>query len=174
MRRHNGFTFAEIMVAVLVVSVLAIPLSYLVTSTRTDTSKAINYLRAMELANEVIEWANVVPFDKIKTLENAGGSLVEDMGGNLQSVKLPVTANGMWAGLATQIQYSEQYPTAFFYRQITVGSITQSVPWRDYVAKVTVTVSWNEGKKPDVLDTPDRMRKITLYALVFNDRRLDY
>jgi len=162
------------MVAILVAAVLAVPLFYLVTSTRTDTSKAINYLRAMELANEAIEWANVIPFHKIKELEGTGGSLVEDLGGNFVPVKLAVVNNGMWAGLAPQIQYSDQYPTAFFHREIIVGSITQSVPWRDAMAKVTVTVSWNEGKKPDILDSTDRMRKITLYALIFNDRKLDY
>ena len=172
--RRRGFSFAEIIVAIMVVTMLAVPLFYLVTSTRTDTSKAINYLRAMELANEIIEWANVIPFNKIMTLENAGGTLVEDLGGTMSSVKIPVQNNGMWSNLATELQYSNQYPVAFFYRTIDVSSITENVPWRDYVAKVTVTVSWNEGKKPDVLDSPDRMRKITLYSLVFNDRRLDY
>lgn len=174
MRRRTAFTFAEIIVAILVVTVLAVPLFYLVTSTRTDTSKAINYLRAMELANEVIEWANVIPFAEISKLAQMGGSLVEDVGGTLKSVPVPLKANSMWSGLATQIQYSDQYPTAFFYRSITVASITHNVPWRDYVAQITVTVAWNEGKKPDNVNDQERMRKITLYALVFNDRKLDY
>lgn len=178
-RRAIGFV--EIMVAILIAAACGVPIYLSVTSSRTETSKAINYLRAMELANEVIEWANVTPFDKLTDamLSAHTQSLVVPQGTMLcpESIKTVDPENAQWKtdGLtATAISYPEQYNKAFYFRSVSILPI--DVPGliaSDLLKQVTVEVSWNEGKTPANPNVGnDRMRKVTLSTLIYNDEKI--
>ena len=178
-RSVRGFTFAEIVVAVAIVTIVAVPVYYLLTNTKVGTAKAINYLRAMELANEVIEWANITPYEKlwdgIKSpfAQGYSDSLVV-AGTTPKATAIQVSANTGWKDLATKLEYSEQYNSAFFYRKVEIKPVA-GVPYQGYLLEVTVTVSWNEGKAPAIITDPaDRMRKITLSCLLMHERKMDY
>ncbi|MGM0598482.1 MAG: type IV pilus modification PilV family protein, partial [Candidatus Rifleibacteriota bacterium] len=62
---NGGFGFVEVLIAILIISACAVPIIYMVTSARGDTTRAINYLRAVELANEAIEWVSSARYDQI-------------------------------------------------------------------------------------------------------------
>jgi len=66
--KHKNYklaiSFPEILVAVLVFSILAFPIYSFLIQTRKDTLKTINYLRAMELAQEGLDWVKITPIKK--------------------------------------------------------------------------------------------------------------
>lgn len=173
---RGGFGFVEIAVAAVVIGVCAIPILWLVSSSRVETSKAINYLRAMELANETIEWATIIPFQ-----DKAGNDLARLANGYSESLfnnrLIRVGNNPAWTQvpLANDVAYSDQYDSAYFFREIRITDVPE-MSLRGFLKKITVTISWNEGKTPanPSATPPDRMRKITLSTLIFNDRKIDY
>lgn len=177
-----GLGLVEVLIAVLVVSACAVPVVYMVTSARTDTTKAINYLRAMELANEVIEWASVAKFNKVNAayFSAFAGPLAEESGTNLNPVPIAVTEpeNSVWSsdGLtANNLSYSEQYNNAFFYREIEIENVSDSYIRPDLIKKVTVTVKWSEGRRPANINLPDdRTRQVQLSVLILNDENLSF
>lgn len=175
-RGRRGFGFVEIAVAAVVIGVCAVPILWLVSSSRVETSKAINYLRAMELGNEAIEWATVIPFkDKAgNDLSRLSSAYTESLSNNRL---IRVGSNPAWTQvpLANDVAYSEQYEPAFFYREIKVTDVPE-MSLRGFLKKITVIISWNEGKVPanPSVNPGDRMRKITLSTLVFNDRKVEY
>ncbi len=173
--KKTGFGLFEIVVAITVGVIAAVPLLWMVSSTRMETTKAINYLRALELANEVIDLANVVPFDKI---EGATGVY----NGILNSAGIPVKQlpNGHeWTTFVSDqnILYPDQYGIAYFYRDIKVEPITTR-DYKRFLKKVKVSVEWNEARIPpnpnDNQGQNARMRKIILETLVFNDMEPEY
>ena len=174
--KRNGFGFVEIAVACVVIGVCAVPILWLVSSSRVETSKAINYLRAMELANETIEWASVIPFQSKdgKNLAVLANGYTESLFNNRL---IRVGDNPAWAQvpLANDVMYSDQYDAAYFFREIRITDVPE-MSLRGFLKKVTVTISWNEGKIPanPSASPPDRMRKITLSTLIFNDRKVEY
>ena len=178
-RRAMGFV--EVLIAVLVVSACAVPVIYMVTSSRTDTSKAIHYLRAVELANEVIEWASVAEFSQIdeSTLSAFCGSMVEESG-TLAPVKVAVGSpshpNWNKDGLmAESLQYSEQYNNAWFFREVEVSEVNDSYLLSGLLKKVTVRVKWSEAHRPANINLPDdRNRQVELSVLLLNDKNLAY
>jgi len=175
MPRFEGFGLTEIVVAVTIGVACAIPLIWMVSSTRMETSKAINYLRAMELANEVLDLANVVPFDKIEGTMGVYNGRLLDTG--IPVLQLP--SGHDWSSFvqSSNIPYSPDYGNAFFFRDIEVEPITGKDYGR-FLKRVRVTVSWNEAKTPPNPDVntgdSQRMRKITLETLVFNDADPEY
>ena len=178
---RRAFTFTEVLIALLVVLACGVPIFYMVTSTRTDTSKAINYLRAMELANEAIEWANASEFSKLESmLPNTGGTLVTQSGSGFQAEKVALVApaNAQWTSdglVANDIRYSEQYNNAFFFRTIEVTPDPVASVKAGSMVKVTVTVEWCEGRKPaNPSVRADRMRSIQLETFVLNERDVAY
>ena len=180
-RYGRGLSFIEVLIAVLVVSACAIPIIYMVTSTRTDTSKAINYLRAVELANEALEWASVAKFSQIDSfVSGLNGPISVDIGGNLQpiSIQTAAPANQVWADdglVSTNLSYSEQYNNAFFFREIEVEDVSDAMFADNLIKKVTVTVKWCEGYRPANPNLPDeRSRKVELAVLILNDENLSY
>ncbi|MBI3038111.1 hypothetical protein HYY75_03525 [bacterium] len=174
----SGFGFVEILIAIFIAAVCGVPVFYLVTSTRTETSKAINYLRALELANEGFEWANIIQFgDKTQTDEAKINNMLSQFNGSLYQNKVRVGSNNLWTSQNEDIPYSEQYNNAFFYRTISISKVENSgdVKYGDFLRKITVTVSWSEGKTPKNPDQPDeRSRILVLSGLLFNDQRLIY
>lgn len=177
-----GLGFVEIVIAVLVISACAVPVVYMVTSSRTDTTKAINYLRAVELANEVIEWASIAEFSKLdaSTFSAFTGSLVEESAGNVLPVSLAVASpdNPVWKAdnlMAGNLSYSEQYGHAYFFREVEITDVTDSYLQPDLLKKVTVRVKWSEAHRPANINLPDdRSRQVELSVLLLNDNTLRY
>ncbi len=174
-----GFSFVEITLAVVVACVCAVPILYLISSTRTDTSKAINYLRAMELSNEVIEWASIAPFTTL--FPQAGSGFVGLIEGKPEIKTIP---SQTWPSLMQQNithcvlhngqSFKEQYDKCFFRRDATVEDVGPLIgAAAGKLALVTVTTGWNEGREADDTDR-NRMRQITLSGVVFNDADPNY
>lgn len=174
--------FVEIMIAVLVVTASAIPVIYMVTSSRTETSKAINYLRAVELANEVLEWASLAEFSQLDetTFSAFCGSLAEESSGMLIPANLALVEpeNQVWKAdslMAGNLGYSEQYNNAFFYREVKITDVGDTYLQPDLLKKVTVTVKWSEAHRPANLNLPDdRTRQVELSVLLLNEKNLNY
>lgn len=181
-KRAAGMGFVEVLIAVLVISGCAIPVIYMVTSSRTDTSKAINYLRAVELANEAIEWASVSKFDDVveSTFSALAGPITEVSTTGLKAIDVAVgpPENTVWSadGLAAdKLTYSEQYNKAYFYRKIEIEDVSDSYVKPDLLKKVVVTVLWSEGYTPANPNLPDdRSRQVQLSVLISNDQNLQY
>jgi hypothetical protein len=182
LKQKRGLGFVEVIVAILIAAACAAPVIYMVTSSRTDTSKAINYLRAMELANEAIEWATISRFSSVNdsTFSALAGPITTDEGGGLRTADLALGSpdNTVWSedGLITnQLSYSQQYNNAFFYREIDIEDISDSHVNDGLLKKVTVTVKWSEGHRPANLNIPDdRSRQVQLSVLILNDQQLSY
>ncbi|HEY9070059.1 MAG TPA: hypothetical protein VIV61_07355 [Candidatus Ozemobacteraceae bacterium] len=183
MRDNTGFGFVEIIIATLIAAVCSIPIIMMVSNSRSDTSKAINYLRALELANEALEWASIATdtANLDMNLRSCGGSLIVDTGSGAPGaarVDAVDPLNGKWSadGLITKnIGYSEQYNTAFFLRNISVVPVTTGIG-AGHLSEVTVEVKWNEGKAPanPIDPSGDRMRRITLKTLIVHDNQIAY
>ena len=159
----RGFSLVEVLVAIVVAAVLSVPILILTTSSRTETCKAINYLRALEIAHETVEWISATPLTA-KAIEE-----LKACEGSLQSY--PTGANPLWPSLK-DITYPGQYSPAFFFRKIEIEPVSDSaVDYRDYLHKVVVTVLWSEGKTPVNSADADREKKIVLTTLVFDEGR---
>lgn len=178
----NGFSFVEVLVAVVIIAACAVPVVYMVTSARTDTSKAINYLRAMELANEVIEWAQISRFGMVDEGVFSGitGPVTLDDGGTLKAAKIAVGPSDYesWNTdnlIANELQYSEQYNNAFFYRNVKIEDITDSIISDNMLKKVVVTVKWCEGTRPPNPNIDEgRTRQVQLSVLLLNEHNPKY
>lgn len=179
---RNGISFVEVLIAVLIAAVSALPVVYMVTSSRTDTSKAINYLRAVELANEVIEWAQGVAFED---LESAGfstyvGTLADDSTGSITPMQVGAAApaNPNWTSgnfAPENLKYSEQYGNAFFFREVEFEDVPGSLNFSDgMLKKMTVRVKWNEGSAPASVYNSERDRQVELSVLLLNDSNMNY
>ena len=168
--QRRAFSFVEIIVALSVSIVFFGGLIYFASSTRVETSKAGNYLRALQIAQETIELIQSTPQSELTpaTLQMFEGSLIHAATGN--SVKIPMHASSVWQP-ATK-NYPEQYNNAWFYRKIRFETVS-SGPGARFLRKVAVDVYWNEGKTPDKIDSigaePDRMRKLSLATLLFDE-----
>ncbi|NLI79818.1 MAG: hypothetical protein GX442_25660 [Candidatus Riflebacteria bacterium] len=166
--RGRGVSLIEVVVGIGLAAICTIPILWLMTTTRTDTAKAVNYLRAVELAQEGMEWAAIgdvsTPTGRAQIC-GLSGSLVEAAGSGWRPVPVPATP----AGGAGPLVYSAQYNQAFFFRTITVEDPPDGLPQSPYLALVTVTVWWNEGRVPPVLESlggrPDRDRMVVLTRL---------
>ncbi|MBU1107454.1 MAG: hypothetical protein KKB51_12360 [Candidatus Riflebacteria bacterium] len=181
LKKTQGISFVEVMIAVLIVAVSAVPIFYMVTSSRTDTSKAINYLRAVELANEVIEWAQAVKFDDLNVITFGGVSGTIDDDSTVPVLPGPVRVvppeNTNWLGVpfvATDLMYSKQYSNAFFYREIEFEDVISPDFNDGMMKKMTVRVKWNEGVAPTSLYSSDRDRQVELSVLMLNDANMNY
>jgi hypothetical protein len=179
-KRALGLT--EIIIALAIVVAAGIPILRMVTKSRTETSSSVNYLRAMELADEAIEWASVSKFKDVDNLKSLSGTIIEVNGSNIEPVSINTSevTNEHWKGseiFEKDLKYSDQYSRAYFYREISVEPITSKN--NDFEAnllkKVNVTVRWCEGYMPKNINlASDRNREIQLSILVINDDNLFY
>lgn len=179
--KRKAFGLLEVVIALGVAIGALLPILQMITASRTDTTSSISYLRAMELANEVIEWANVATFDEVDKLEGLSGTIIESNGGNIVPIKINAVEsdNIKWKNskiFEKNLQYSEQYSNAYFYRIIKVTPLKGNYFQNDMLKKVSVTVKWCEGKKPRNLnlDSEERNKQIQLSVLVINDDNLLY
>lgn len=172
-RSGEGFSFAEVLVTVFAVSVMSIPITLLLSSSRADTSKAINYLRALEIGYETIEWVQTLPFhsSSFKEFTAKESRSLNDQGtGGM--VFYNTGDNPKWnSALTKKITYPEQYKIPYFFREIKIDDVAPSLEYGVYLKQVTVTVWWNEAQIPQKLDKPERMRKITLSTLLLDNSR---
>jgi type II secretory pathway pseudopilin PulG len=171
-RRRQGFSFVEIIVGFAIAVVFFSGLLFFATSTRSETSKAERYLRALQIAQETIELVQATPFEKVVggQLQIFEGSLVDPQTG--RSAVLPVHPDAPWQP-ATR-GYSDQYTKAYFYRRVRVDPVDPALPNARFLRKVTVEVFWNENKVPAHIEAvggiPDRMRKLVLTTTIFDER----
>ena len=184
-KNKKALSLVEIIIALVIAVFAGIPILIMVSSSRKETATSINYLRAMELANEAIEWVNVTKFEDLDNLNNIlEESIVQETDSELVPGQIIATDTEYkrWKGsnlLSKNLQYSEQYVNAYFYRTIEVTNIKgddiNNVK-DNLLKKVTVTVKWSEGKKITNLndDSSDRRHKIQLSVLVINDENLTY
>ena len=174
-RGRLGLTFAELIIAVFVFSIISIPLYLLLSSTRTDTSRSINYLRAMELAMEGIEWVQLTEMDRNFRLnaENFSGGLVLESGSSFKPADILVTGNNRYGNhLQPTVTYSEQYNSAWFYRTIEIQELKGAQAYCSLLHKVRVSVFWNDGKPVKNLHDPGgRTKKVVLETLLLDGKK---
>ena len=171
MNKNKGFTITEITIATVIFVSLFMTLFLLLNSSRSETSKSINYMRAMQLAQETIDWINSTPFEDVtdNKLSILNGSLVDSYSN--KSVPIPIGENAN--NTVSDPEYPADYTKCYYYRKLNIDNL-DSAPNGRFLKKVTVTVYWNESKVPKKIDTgsgePDRMRKITLSTIIFNEK----
>lgn len=176
---RRGFSFVEILMAVVVVTIMGIPVMWLLSSSRAETSRAINYLRALEIGHETIEWVqnlSVRSPDFGSFPQNESRSLSGSSPGEM--VTYDLGQNPKWqARMAKSLSYPKQYYPPYFFREIQIEDAVSPLDKNansthaSFLKRVVVTVSWNEGKVPLKIDRPDRMRKIVLTTLILDDSR---
>ncbi|MEW6708416.1 MAG: hypothetical protein AB1403_01210 [Candidatus Riflebacteria bacterium] len=166
---RKGVSFTEIVIAVTIFAVLAIPLFMSMKSVNMDATRAISHLRALELANEAIDYVRLLPVDKNfdQLALGLSGSIVIEGQDGLVPARIQTGENSYYSGiLANELEYSEQYSRSYFYREVEV--IEQS--GREYaplLKKVVVTVYWSDGEKVKNLHSyEDRTRKVVLACIV--------
>ena len=174
MKNYNNrkaFSLTEIIVATVVFVAIFTALGLLTSSTRTDTSKSINYLRALQLAQEAIDWVNSAPFSEVtdNNIAFLRGSLVDSS--TSKSVKINIGSNGKSS--IEKAFYPEDYSKCFYYRTVEIDDL-KGIKNNRFLKKITVGVYWNEGKMPKNIETaskePDRMRKLFLSTIIFNEK----
>lgn len=169
---RKGFTITEIIVATAVFVVLFSAIMWMSTSSRAESSKSINYLRALELAQEGIDWVNSTPFGDVtdSNLSFLHGSLVDPSTGD--SIKMPVAENAK--NSVSETKYPQDYSKCYFYRTVKIEELNSSVPYGRFLKKVTIGIYWNEGKTPKKIEAasgePDRMRKLYMSTIIFDDK----
>ena len=178
--KKQAFGLVEVIIALLVIVCAGIPILKMVFQTQTETSSSVNYLRAMELADEVIEWANASKFKDVDKLAGLSGSMVDssDSGHQMIKVNTAGASNENWKDSGffdNNIKYSDKYCSAFYYRDIKVEPVTSSSNnfESNLLKKVTVTIKWSEGRMPSNINLDsERNRQIQLSVLVINDDNL--
>lgn len=169
--KQKGFSFVEIIVALTVSIVFFGGLIYFVSTTRVQTSKAGNYLRALQIAQETIELIQSTPIADItqSKMQIFEGSLINPQ--TSKSINIPFNKDSVWQPQTRT--YPEQYNNAYFYRKILLDPIDTTIANARFMRKVSVEVYWNEGKVPDKIDSigaePDRMRKLSLATIIFDE-----
>lgn len=168
-RKKDAFTFIEVLVAILTVGIFLTYLVWFTSNTSTDTAKTTNYLRALILAQEAIELIQSIPARNLKSegLSLIEGSLVDP--GSLKSVKMPVEK--MTNSNETQISYPDSYSPAYFYREIILGDVVNGSGKDSFLRDVVVNVYWNEGKAAQQINSPKRMKKLSMAALVLDEKK---
>ena len=170
-KNNKGFTITEIVIATVIFVAVFAALALMLNSSRAETSKSINYLRAMQLAQETIDWINSTPFEEVteNKLSTISGSLVDSY--TNKSVPIPIGENAN--NTVTDPEYPEDYSKCYYYRTIKIDELN-NVPNGRFIKKVTVGIYWNESKVPKQLvaasGEPDRMRKIVLSTIIFNEK----
>ena len=170
-----GWGMVEVVVTILVAAVLSLPLLTLISSGRTDTVKAINYLRAMQLVQETLntlQSVQVTPTTLSKLVAESG-SLVAGGGAGAAMTPYRVGANPLWQPqLAQALAWPGQYASNYFYREIEVVPVGPGGGEHGpFLYRATVTVSWNDSRPPAAVSSPDRERKVTQSILLCDERR---
>lgn len=164
---RRAFTMTEIAVAVTVFTMVFIGLSLLTTSSRKETSRSINYLRALELAQEAIDWVDSAPFSEVTdaNLEFLKGTLVDPATNN--SISITPSTNDK--NSIESFVYPEDYTKCYYYRTAEIEDLGNR-----FIKKVKIGVYWNEGSVPKNIETtsnePDRMRKLFLSTIIFDEK----
>ena len=136
-RTQGGFSLAEVVVAVLIMTMCLTPILLLFSSTRADTSRGVHRLRMMELANEAVDWIMVCPFDRLDRLAGfASGDLtaVPVTEGTNSRMKPFIVSNPGGIGYASDYQNSIK-------RVVTIKSVPGS---NDLLKEAEVRITWKE------------------------------
>ncbi|NLI76466.1 MAG: type II secretion system protein [Candidatus Riflebacteria bacterium] len=171
---RRGFSLLEVVVAIGVVFTLAAALFTAMGRTRADTRLAVDHLRALEIAQETIDWVLAARLDArgLQALRGQTGSLLDPATG--RGVPLPEAVTGLFGRPpdVPPLCLPAQYDSAFFHRTLDLTPLPGD-DGRTFLYRVTVTVAWNEGKAPRQIESvsgpPDRMKSISLSTLVADD-----
>ncbi|MFZ5951523.1 MAG: type IV pilus modification PilV family protein [Candidatus Rifleibacteriota bacterium] len=165
---RRGVSFAEIVVAVTVFAIMAIPVYMSMSGVQTDTVKSISYLRAVELANEAIDYVRLIPVDtdfKMKAEGLSGSILIEKP--DFAPAPVMTGDNPYYKDiLADKLTYSEQYNPSFFYRTVEVGDLS-GTSYSGLLKKVVVTIYWDDGRSvKNIHDLNSKTRKVVMACLI--------
>jgi len=169
--RSEGISFVEILIAFAIAFALFAGIISLTSTTRIETRKAGNYLRALQLAQEAIDLVQSTPSAELlqSKMQIFEGSLINPQTG--QSIMIPHHQDSAWQPQTKK--YPEQYNNAFFFRKLRLEELDASIPNARFMRKVVADVYWNENKVPEKMESmssePDRMRKLSLATLIFVD-----
>lgn len=163
-----GVSFVEIVVAIFVFAMMALPVYVFMTSVRTDNVKNISYLRAMELAEESLEYVQLLPVDRSfkAKAEAISGSLLIEVPDISAACVLIGTDDYYRDILADRLQYSEQYNPSYFYRTVEVHDLTGTA-YSELLKKVVVTIYWDDSRQVNNLhDLGAKTRKVVMACLI--------
>ncbi len=162
--RRGGFSFVEVLIASVVGAAFFGSILWFVFSTRVETDKSANYFRALQIAQETLEWAQATPIALLNDRQMAllQGSLVDSQTGKSSTI-LP----------GVKISYPDQYRPAYFFRKIHLEEVKGKGARGRFLREIRVEVFWNEGRMPERIEPvgadPDRMKKLTLATLVLDE-----
>jgi hypothetical protein len=139
-RPSPGFALGEVIIAVFVMCMCFIPILLVLTNARTDTSRGVHRLRAMELINEAIDWVVICPFSGLRKL-----------GGYASTGIIPIpSAKGKNRRLEPFVfvegsgeVYAEDY-NALLDRQLLIKPVDDPSGW---LREAEVTITWWESGK---------------------------
>lgn len=170
--KSAGFSLIEIVVAVGIAIFFFATIISLTSNTRVSITKATNYLRALELAQETIELLQSSPMGDLmqNKIQIFAGSLVDPH--TKKSIPIPMHSDSPWK--PKLLSYPEQYDSAWFYRKVKIEPVAASYLNSRFIKKASVDIYWNESKTPTSIETlgaePDRMRKLSLSTLLFDEK----
>ena len=165
MNNNKGFSFPEIMIAVVVSSLLIGGLLFFSIDNSVTMTKTVVYYQALQLAHETIAWVRTLPTSAIN--DNIGASLTDSITdfGNKKTIKLPTSSVGI--DPQATLEYPEPYAKSWFHRKITFERLTGDKG--RYLIKATVTIGWNEGKPPTNPSSDKREKQLVLTTTIFDE-----
>ncbi len=156
--RNRGFVLSEIMVAVVIMLLCLVPLLLLITSTRTESSRAVHRLRVFEVINETLDWIHTCPFT---TMEKLAGFATGEMAGIPLAKNENLRLDPFLAEDSANVKYSNEYSTTME-RLVEVENVTGL---ENLLKKIRVTVKWSEAGETF---------SYKLSTLAFNEENPDY
>ena len=145
-RRHlalagrHGMALGEVVVAVLIMSVCFVPILLVFANARTDTSRGVHRLRAMELINEAIDWIVICPVENLQKLAGFASGQISPI----------PAAEGLNRGIKPFIyaeksgeSYAVDYQNAL-HRDLLIRPTSEP---SGLLQEAEVTVTWTESGK---------------------------
>lgn len=169
--KDRGTSFIEIIIAICISAIFFTGIISLSNFSRVQTSKAKNYLLAMQIAQETMDLIQSMPASQVKniTTQLFNGSLVNPH--TKESIEIPMNKDSAW--IPQTRFYPYKYKNSYFYRKVRIEQSPENIPNSRFLKKVVVEVFWNEEKKPKIIESisgiPDRTRKISIATIIFDE-----
>ncbi|PKL45067.1 MAG: hypothetical protein CVV41_02970 [Candidatus Riflebacteria bacterium HGW-Riflebacteria-1] len=166
--KNSAFSFVEVIVTVAVAASLIGGILFFTTGVSLTTTKTAAYYQALQIAMETLDWVQSISADLVddKLCAVLSGSLVDL--GTLKSGSIPVSS--IIGSSDKELHYPDSYAKRFFHRKLEVQRLKGSRG--RFLVKVTVTISWNEGKQAEKVVSSfseKRMRELSLVTVLFDE-----